>query len=161
MLDLEIDFDEEENVWSIHAIVSDIISPDEALLEKKTQEVINKLLELNPETPVKVIIFTGYPGNLVFYANDVPAFGYKTYWLCFSDSVETEDELDFEPVADDEIAELENEWLKITLDRFDGSFSILDKRNGAVYENQGVLASVGDRGDEYNFTPTPPTIRYI
>ena len=64
-------------------------------------------------------------------------------------------------MADDEIAELENEWLKITLDRFDGSFSILDKRNGAVYENQGVLASVGDRGDEYNFTPTPDDSLYL
>ena len=161
LLDFELKFDKEEDIWCIHTIVSDIIPPDEALLESKTKKVIKKLQKLDPNTPVKVIIFAGIPGNLVFYAKDVPAFGYKTYWLCFSDSVETEDELYFEDVDDDEVAELENEWLKITLDRFDGSFSILDKRNGAVYENQGVLASVGDRGDEYNFTPTPDDSLYL
>ncbi len=161
LLELDLVYDYAEGMWCVYAGVSDIIQPDVALLESQMKKVIKKLSKLSPDTFVKVILFNGFNGSLVFYAKDVPAFGYKTYWLCLNRNDEVEDELYYEEVEDDDIPELENEWLKINLDKFDGSFSILDKRNGAVYENQGILASIGDRGDEYNFTPTPDDSLYL
>jgi len=163
LLELDLEFDGEEDMWFIYATVSDVILPDEKLLDTQMKKVVKKLSKLSPDTLVKVILFNGFNGDLVFYAKDVPAFGYKTYWLCFDDSDECEedDDFDYEEIEDDKVAELENEWLKIAFDKSDGSFSILDKRNGAVYENQGILVSVGDRGDEYNFTPTPDDSLYL
>lgn len=149
---VDLKFDEEMKRWCIIAGLSDTFEADEDALNQSLQMVMAKLAPLEPNTLIHVSIHSGIGATLVFRAQDVPAFGYKTYWLKATESIESAD--DFEVFPQGELAEIENTWLKVSLQTDEKSFSIYDKRSGELYKDLGVLVSVGDRGDEYNFTPT-------
>ncbi len=82
-------------------------------------------------------------------AEDLPAMGYRTYWVCKSDEP---DEIcnEAEEDLDDFIS---NQFLEIHVGGDDGSLSLKDLRTGQVFEGLCQIVDVGDRGDEYNFTP--------
>lgn len=90
-----------------------------------------------------------------FFAEDLPAFGYKTYmvrpgkWL--NDFVP-----EFVGKEDPAIItcndSMENEYLKVWAE-IDGGISLLDKENGEVYTDLNVFASSGDIGDSTLFMP--------
>ncbi len=155
LLDLDLSFDDSRQIWQIDTVLSDTFEPRAEVLGAKLQQIVGQLASLDPDTLVDVNIDSGIGARLIFRAKDVPAFGYKTYWLEKCEPGNEGDE--FELLVDTELIEIENDWLKISVDSEENGFSVLDKRNGKHYDKLGVLASVGDRGDEYNFTPTSNT----
>lgn len=162
LVDVDLEYFDDEEAWHIFATLSDSFNSEDSALNKKLKQIINKLAGLSPETQVNVFVSAGYQAELMFTAEDVPAFGYKTYWLSESGQyIEEEDEDDPIPAGSGQSLSIENRWLKVTVSSDDESFTVLDKRNGAVYESQGLLVSIGDRGDEYNYTPTPDDDMYL
>lgn len=107
-----------------------------------TDYVLSQTIKLDPSrkfyVPEQVIEAT-----IAIKTEDVPAFGYVQYTLDMkkdSKSTLTEKQA------------LENDYYKITVEK-DGSLTILDKENGFVYENQGILVENGDDGDSFNYSP--------
>ena len=87
--------------------------------------------------------------SLDILAEDLPAMGYRTYWICGSD--------EHEEISDDLNEELEdvisNKFLEIYAADASGSLALKDLRTGQTFEGLCQIVDVGDRGDEYNFTP--------
>ncbi|MEM9507286.1 MAG: alpha-mannosidase [Cyanobacteria bacterium P01_E01_bin.35] len=99
-------------------------------------------------------------GNqLSFLAPEVPGVGYRLYWLCQQPATEKIDKLDQVTVKSDPVYQLENQYLKVTVNPHTGDLtSIFDKQN-----NREVLRDAGnklqafeDRGqywDAWNIAP--------
>ena len=87
--------------------------------------------------------------SLDIFAEDLPAMGYRTYWICGSDEPDE--------ICDDQDEDLEdfisNQFLEIRAVDASGSLTLKDLRTGQVFEGLCQIVDVGDRGDEYNFTP--------
>ena len=84
--------------------------------------------------------------ELSFIAPDVPSFGHRTFGVRM-----TEEEASFEPTIRADDTSLENESLKVTVNR-NGSLNVLDKETGELWENQNVFEDMEDVGDEYNYS---------
>ena len=90
-----------------------------------------------------------------FLAEDLPAFGYKTYivkpgaWL----NLTIPDKCcSFESARMTAPAEIENEFLRVKAEA-DGSLTLTDKKTGRVYSGLNVFVSSGDVGDSTTYTP--------
>ena len=118
-------------------------------------EVFNQIMELisksDPDMLVRVKVFNVPSARLAFVANEVPAAGYKTWWVAAASESKPVDLYDNE---DDEGNEsINNDFFTLTLTGEDGSFSLYDKRNQVEYRDLNTFVDRGDRGDEYNYTP--------
>lgn len=80
-------------------------------------------------------------------ARDLPALGFRTYWLRPVSSLPAE----ARPAAGKDLV-IENEFLQALLAE-DGTLALLDKRTGQVYEGLNRFVDTGDRGDSYNYCP--------
>ncbi len=85
--------------------------------------------------------------EIAFWAEKIPPFGYKTYGLGFPGGQPSHKHGN---IGNKKRNILENDILKITI-RENGSLTILDKRNGEVFNNQNILEDSADHGDTYNF----------
>ncbi len=157
LVEVDVAFDDEQETWRVYATLSDVLVADEAVLNRQIMKANRTLSKLKPDTLVQVFTHAGYNGWLNFRAKDIPAFGYKTYWL----KAYERDGNDLNLFPENKNNEIENEWLKLRVDKEEGCFHLYDKRNGKHYKNLSVIASVGDRGDEYNFTPTEDDDLYL
>lgn len=79
---------------------------------------------------------------LVTFEAEVPALGYRTYYLETAEQAQ-----DVDVVSADENV-LENDAVKIVVNA-DGSYNLLDKKTGRMYENLGFYEDTGDMGNEY------------
>jgi len=135
----------------IDAEFSSFLEPDSQQLENALTEVMGLIMSSDPDMLVRVKVFNVATARLSFVAKDVPALGYKTWW------VRSEPAQEVTPVDWDEDEEehesISNEYFTLTLTGEEGSFSLFDKVNQVLYENLNTFIDRGDRGDEYNFTP--------
>ena len=79
---------------------------------------------------------------LVTFEAEVPALGYRTYYLETAEQAQ-----DMDVVSADENV-LENDAVKVVVNA-DGSCNLLDKKTGRMYENLGFYEDTGDMGNEY------------
>ena len=79
---------------------------------------------------------------LVTFEAEVPALGYRTYYLKTAEQAQ-----DVDVVSADENV-LENDAVKVVVNT-DGSYNLLDKKTGRMYENLGFYEDTGDMGNEY------------
>lgn len=79
---------------------------------------------------------------LVTFEAEVPALGYRTYYLETAEQAQ-----DVDMVSADENV-LENDAVKVVVNA-DGSYNLLDKKTGRMYENLGFYEDTGDMGNEY------------
>ena len=79
---------------------------------------------------------------LVTFEAEVPALGYRTYYLETAEQAQ-----DVDVVSADENV-LENDAVKVVVNA-DGSYNLLDKKTGRMYENVGFYEDTGDMGNEY------------
>ena len=105
--------------------------------------------EQGKNIPYQVIDNKDDTHEIAFWVSEIPPFGYKIYGLEFS--------IDRAPSENGHIAHseenvLENEMLKIFVHE-NASFTIHDKRNGAVFKNQNIFEDSADHGDTYNYDP--------
>ncbi len=82
-----------------------------------------------------------------FVAEEIPAYGYRTY--AARQSMGENNKL---PPVDDENT-IENEFLSVTLNPFDGTLTLFDKRTGRSFNGLNRFVDNGDRGDVYNTCP--------
>jgi alpha-mannosidase len=87
--------------------------------------------------------------DVLFLAEDVPGFGYKTFLLVPSD------EEFLQPTM---YRQLENEFLVVEVEDA-GTVSIFDKETGMHYPGCNRLEDGGDAGDEYTYSP--PTYDHV
>lgn len=88
--------------------------------------------------------------SLSFVAENVPAFGIKTFYILPGEEQEIAP-ADLDRKVSVVGKSIENAFYKLTVNQ-DGSFDVLDKETSVRYKNQGVLEDVGDWGDEYDFS---------
>lgn len=140
---------EENGMPCIEAEFSAVLEPDLENLAAVFTQVLALISRSDPETLVRVKVFNVRTASLDILAEDLPALGYRTYWICKSDEPESVPEESYED-AEDIIA---NEFMEIRVADAQGSLSLQDLRTGLTYEGLCQIVDVGDRGDEYNFTP--------
>ncbi|MDR2007866.1 MAG: mannosylglycerate hydrolase [Alphaproteobacteria bacterium] len=110
---------------------------------------ILKKTELDPGLIDRQIVHYGnyepfFEYEVEFMAENIPAFGYKTYEIVAStESVS---------LKDSSAHHLENNFYKITLNK-NGTINILDKNSGSMYENVLVIEDASDDGDSYDYSP--------
>ncbi len=139
---------EEDGLPCIEADFSSVVNPDHDSLMKAFVEIMTLVTCKEADDRMRVKSMSLPKAHVSFVAADLPAVGYKIYWLAPAPQIE--------PTSDDteENDFIENEWFKLSLEpTWDGSISLLDKRNGHTYHGLNHFVDVGDRGDEYNFCP--------
>ena len=103
-----------------------------------TSEILNNYSVYNSdgkEIPSQMVNEDTYKNKILFVADDVPSYGYKTYYL----KKETKPSLSENKIIPNNI--IENEYFKITVDPDSGWIkSIFDKKN-----NKEILAGEGNR----------------
>lgn len=138
---------EEDGMPTVEAQFSSIIKPDEEALGAAMFQIMELSSRLKPSDLLRAKVFSVAKAELRFSALNVPALGYKTYYLVNQATSLEANETELVSSS------IENQWFKLELAGEDGSLNLLDKRNGERYLGLNQFIDVGDRGDEYNFTP--------
>jgi alpha-mannosidase len=130
----------------IDAVLGDVAEPN--------YEALGRGMEALPQLLADETI-TGFIAHAVarettveFVARDVPAHGYRTFWLTGPNTGER--------AAGGHMAAraaMENEFLRVEANPADATLTIVDKRTGLRYTGLNLLADGGDAGDEYNYSP--------
>ncbi|NVM04500.1 MAG: hypothetical protein HWN67_19410 [Candidatus Helarchaeota archaeon] len=87
--------------------------------------------------------------NRVSFIADVPALGYKVYYVTPTESLIefSKDSKDFKLTENS----IENEFYKIQI-KLNGQIEVYDKTDGILYHNICQFEDVGDWGDEYDYS---------
>jgi mannosylglycerate hydrolase len=98
------------------------------------------------EDPIHDPAADSYRVQIQFLAEDVPSYGYSTYALCRGGD---------EPHAAeyDQGNTIENEWVSVTVNTYDGTFTVHDKRTGQAFPGLSRFVDGGDRGDTFTYCP--------
>jgi alpha-mannosidase len=140
---------------------------------ERARETIRHLIEAEGVTRFLVRAQTAPTVELSMVAQDVPSFGYKTFWI--------REATDRQIAQTSEVSEdfgslgpysLENEFYVVEVDPADGTLTLTDKDTGLVLRGLNRFVDGGDRGDEYNYEPppddhlvsspvAPPTIEWV
>ncbi|MBD3188392.1 hypothetical protein GF325_16270 [Candidatus Bathyarchaeota archaeon] len=96
--------------------------------------------------------------SINFLARNIPGLGWKVFFLVPGEEPVVTLENLKNKVKSSAISGsipdggwIENEFYKVTM-HGDGTFDVLDKDTGVLYQRQGMLEDVGDWGDEYDFS---------
>lgn len=151
---------EEDGLATIEAEFSAVLPADEANLNLALGQVMDLILNNPPETRVRAKVFNARSAEISFIATNVPAFGFSTYHVavCENEEIETRSA---EPEELEDPLVIHNQYLSVSVDAQDGTFSITDLRTGQVYQRLNQFVDTGDRGDEYNYTPPENDRQYL
>ena len=138
-------------------------APDPEGLQRGRNELY-ALIDSDEVRMVHVVVHRGDLADCTFTAEAVPGLGYRSYRIVPTDAAAPDD-----PSGDGHT--IENEHVRVEVGE-DGTFSLMDKATGTLYEGLNRFVDVGDRGDEYNFCPVesdvtvaapiaPPEVRRI
>ncbi|MFB4327613.1 alpha-mannosidase [Paenibacillus sp. CR_12] len=95
--------------------------------------------------------YWAYQVEVELYVQDIPGIGYRTFALVPKEILSVkawEASVSSELVAGDHV--MENRFLRVEIAR-DGSFALLDKVNGRLYDGLGLYEDTGDIGNEYMY----------
>lgn len=142
----------EDGMTTIEAEFSSLLPVNETGLNKALSEIMELILNNPADAPVRAKVYNVKTGQLSFIAEDVPAFGLATWHLAVTDTA-PESAGVADPVDDDDILRIQNEYISLQVDPQDGSLTLTDKRSGVTFSGLNHFVDTGDRGDEYNYTP--------
>lgn len=131
-------------VAKIELSLSDFRPPDAAMVERG-KERIEALLGEGGVTRFLVRAHQKRV-DLLFLAEDLPGYGYKTYILGTGKQGKT-------PSQRARENQIENEFFTLEVDELAGRLTITDKNTGTRFKGVNSFVSGGDRGDEYNYCP--------
>jgi len=117
---------DENGLPCIEAEFSSLLKPDLENLAAAFNQVIALISHSDPEALVRVKVFNVPTASLDIFAEDLPAMGYRTYWICQSDEPDDAHEEPDEDLDDF----ISNQFLKIHVAGADGSLSLTDLRTG-------------------------------
>ena len=87
-----------------------------------------------------------------FVANEVPAYGLKTFWV-YARGIKEETSTTAASALSGEQQRIENEWYRVEASAEDGTLTITDKQTGAIFTGLNRFVDGGDTGDLYNYCP--------
>src|SRR5947209_4250639 len=87
-----------------------------------------------------------------FVANEVPAYGLKTFWVYPLGIKEEASTAAISTLSGEQLS-IENEWYRVEASEEDGTLTITDKKTGAVFTGLNRFVDSGDIGDLYNYCP--------
>ncbi|MHA1889718.1 MAG: hypothetical protein ACTSYS_01905, partial [Promethearchaeota archaeon] len=120
--------------------------------EGKEHFIINTKENVSPVPPSRMK-FKDVFFRFEFFAQNVPALGFKTFYIIASEDEPVNDENDkWFKIGEESAPFIESSNYKITLNE-NGTFIIKDKMQDLVYEDCGLLIDETDVGDEYDFIP--------
>lgn len=105
--------------------------------------------EQGKEVPFQVLKNDEEGRQIALCCQGIPPLGYKTYRLSARDRPVRSPA---GRIADRRRHVLENEFVRIEV-HANGTLTLLDKRNGAVFKNQNLIEDTADHGDTYNYDP--------
>lgn len=112
---------------------------------EQTDYVLKQQMKLNISKktyiPKKV-----YLTKLLVFLKDIPALGYKAFYLDLKDKKEPEIYKEFKE------NKIENNYYTIIFED-NNTITIYDKLNNKEYKNQMIFEENGDDGDSYNYSP--------
>ncbi|MBT2755574.1 alpha-mannosidase [Mesobacillus foraminis] len=85
--------------------------------------------------------------KLSFFADGIPSFGYKTFYLV---PAETPEQLTGPDKIEEKSVEMENEYVHLHFHE-DGSFDLIHKETGESFQRLGIYEDTGDIGNEYMY----------
>jgi len=137
----EVLFPEGYRVKGVRVFDSEGIEHLSQLLEAKS--CINTVLNPQqvPSFPKAIKV------TLAFETGVIPAGGYAFYRV---KPYQIAKPIAGVPIADGRI--LENEYIRLAINS-NGSFDLLDKKTGYIFESAHIFEDGGDMGDEYNYSP--------
>ncbi len=103
--------------------------------------------------------------ELCFIAAEVPALGYATYRLSRREALPDPRQKSWNTlqpaarlkgsaaVSDLRVGDgvIENRWLRVEVERYNGTLKVLDRVSGALYTGLNAFEDSGDAGDEYSY----------
>jgi mannosylglycerate hydrolase len=132
-------------------------------------------------THFHVIAHTPRASRIRFVSPEIPAMGWTTIWTCALADNESSNATNISPLlkpilplvmrfaqtdlgekllakvnTGDEIKPpfiIQNEHFIVEASRSDGTLTVTDKRNNAVFKGLNLFVDGGDAGDEYNYSP--------
>lgn len=84
--------------------------------------------------------------TLSFYAEDIPAFGYKAFYFVPDEQVLEQPNVQSQAEA----FEMENEFVHLFF-HGDGTYDLTSKETGQIFQGLGIYEDTGDIGNEYMF----------
>jgi alpha-mannosidase len=96
--------------------------------------------------------------TIEFVATDLPAYGLKTFWVYprgLPEAIHQDPGMPLTPpvIQPTQPARIENEWYRVEADPQDGTLTVTDKQNGAVFSGLNRFVDGGDVGDLYTYCP--------
>lgn len=88
-----------------------------------------------------------------FLASNLPAYGLKTFWIYPRGLKEEEHPAAISNSLFAQQNSLENEFYRVEVNKEDGTLTITDKQNGAVFTGLNRFVDGGDVGDLYTYCP--------
>ncbi len=175
----DIQFDREDAILRVEAIFAENADPNIEVWNNGIRTFEEYLADSSIEI-FHIHAHSPDSASITFAAPDIPALGWKTFYVCSKDSLPAEIHvtplmrllapLAKFPVAQKLIASLsrpkvkppyiiENDHLSVELNLDDQTLSITDKTTGKVLHGLNRFVDTGDCGDEYNFSPPPSDLR--
>jgi len=124
---------------------------------------VRRVLALLQREGIETIVFTVTDlarAVLEFVAADLPAYGLKTFWLYPRGLHEQEHAaLASSLTGQSSVSKasphpfIENEFYRVEASQEDGTLTVTDKQNGAVFTGLNRFVDGGDVGDLYNYCP--------
>ncbi len=142
----DICFDEKRDDSIIEIALDDEPSPQQEIIKEKIGAIL-KSLKTSKSARFTVTARPPRIQLIEFIAADVPAIGYRTYWLKPESSDFQKDAL----ISQTGI--IQNEFYKIILNKDTGKIDIFEKLTNVRYIDVLRFEDGGDRGDEYNYNP--------
>ena len=151
---IHVDTTQQEDLAHVELMVTQHSQPlqaDSALLAAE-QQLLAAARREDIHT-LEITVIDQVRETLEFVAQDLPAYGLKTFWV-YPGGVYGRDEL----VGRDKSAptgerSIENEWFRVEADANDGTLTVTDKQTGAVLSGLNRFVDGGDVGDLYNYCP--------
>ncbi|HYT34709.1 MAG TPA: glycoside hydrolase family 38 C-terminal domain-containing protein [Ktedonobacteraceae bacterium] len=153
---LHIDTDQQPEVAHIEVIIApreNVTTKDHDLLAAEQQ--IREILQREDIHSLNVTAIDQVRETLEFVACDLPAYGFKTFWVYPRGSKAEVNHANQVPASALSSQEhwIENEWYRVEASAADGTLTITDKDTGAIFTGLNRFVDGGDVGDLYNYCP--------
>ncbi|MBO0958769.1 alpha-mannosidase [Neobacillus sp. MM2021_6] len=153
-LDLEKVYFSHMHFEEIPAYLQDKEMPEYRLVDDQGKEIHCQLEEATiefgydlPDDQFRQPFFAKR-AKLSFFAECVPSFGYKTFYLVPADQ-QIQQQEKVRPAPDNRL-EMENEYVHVSFHE-DGSYDLTEKQSGVIFHNLGMYEDTGDVGNEYMY----------
>lgn len=150
---IHVDTAQQEGMAHVELMVTQHSQPvqaDHALIEAE-QQLLAAARREDIHT-LEITVIDQARETLEFVAQDLPAYGLKTFWVYPRGLPSDERPAPVSTLASG-ARSIENEWFRVEADANDGTLTVTDKQTGAVLSGLNRFVDGGDVGDLYNYCP--------